>query len=357
VTSREASLGEAVGEQPIEIALGIGGTLADVTALARAAERRGFGSVWVAELTRSATVQAATAIAATTDITVGTAITLAFPRSPTVTAMEAWDLDEASGGRFVLGLGSQVRRVMEARFSVGFDHPAGRMADYAGAIRAVWAANRGEPVTHEGPFYRVTMPTFHGPAQAGRRDVPILFAAVGPVMSRTAGTAADGLLAHPLASPRYLGEIVVPAVAEGLRRADRPGDACPINGSPVVSIASDAGAARDAARLQLAFYATTRTYAPILDLHGRLGIQGDLRRAFVRRDHARMIELIDDELLDAIAVAGSPDEGADRLRRWIGDAVAAGARPNRVILTAPWYAQEPAAQREMAERIAEVFGR
>jgi probable F420-dependent oxidoreductase len=340
----------------MRLGLGIGGSLADVGSLAAMAERRGFESVWVAELTRSATIQAAAAIGATSTIGVGTAVTLAFPRSPTVVAMEAWDLDELSGGRLSLGLGSQVRRVMEARFGIPFEHPAARLADYAAAVRAVWAANRGEPVTHDGRFYRISMPTFHGPAQPGRRDVPILFAAVGPVMSRTAGTIADGVLGHPLASPRYLGTVVMPAIATGARRAGRSTAACPITATPVVSIGIDGDAARRAARLQLAFYATTRAYAPILDLHDRGSIQGDLRRAFVRHDHRRMIELVDDELLDAIAVAGRPDEAMDRLGQWLSAAAAAGAAIERVVLSAPWYGLSAGEHRNTIETIGETFG-
>jgi probable F420-dependent oxidoreductase len=340
----------------VPLGLGIGGSLADVASLALMAERRRFESAWVAELTRSATVQAAAAIAATAIIGIGTAAALAFPRSPTLTAMEAWDLDELSGERFLLGLGSQVKRVMEARFAVAFDHPAARLADYAAAVRTVWAANRGEPITHDGPFYRISMPTFHGPSQPGRRDVPILFAAVGPVMSRAAGTIADGVLGHPLASPRYLGTVVAPAVAAGLEESGRPGGACPITAAPIVSIGPDPVEARRAARLQIAFYATTRAYAPILALHDRGSIQGELRRAFVRRDHQRMLEAVDDELLDAIAVAGRPDEARDGLGDWRAAAASAGATVERVVLTAPWYGLDADRQREMIETIGETFG-
>jgi probable F420-dependent oxidoreductase len=351
-----AGRGAEPAASAVMLGLGIGGSLADVARLALMAERRGFESAWVAELTRSATIQAAASIAATLTIGVGTAAALAFPRSPTLMAMEAWDLDELSGGRFLLGLGSQVKRVMESRFAVAFEHPAARLADYAAAVRTVWAANRGEPVTHDGPFYRISMPTFHGPAQPGRRDVPILFAAVGPLMSRAAGTIADGVLGHPLASPRYLGAVVAPAIAAGLEQSARPDGACPVTAAPIVSIGDDPLEARRAARLQIAFYATTRAYAPILALHERESIQGELRRAFVRRDHERMDQLVDDELLDAIAVAGRPDEAGDRLAAWLGMAAAAGAAVERVILTAPWYGLDADRQREMVETIGETFG-
>ena len=334
----------------MKIGLAIGGSLQDVSALAARAESAGLESVWLAELDRTALVQAAAAICATTRIGVGTAVALAFPRSPTVTAMTAWDLDELSGDRFMLGLGPQVKRILEARFSVAVDKPGPQMREYVQAVRTVWAANRGEAVTHEGDHYRITMPTFHGPLRPDRRDTPILLAAVGPVMSRISGEIADGLLGHPLASPLYLREAVRPCIDEGLARAGRPAGACPISAMALVSIGDDEDAARRAARLQLAFYATTPSYKAILALHGRADLPRDLRRAFVNRDRDRMVELIDDELLDAIAISGRPDEAPDRLRAWSGVA-------DRVVLGVPWYGMDAARQGEAIEAALEFGAR
>ena len=333
----------------MKIGVAVGGTLQEVSSLARKAEAAGLESVWLAELDRTALVQAAAAILATSRIGVGTAVALAFPRSPTVTAMTAWDLDEMSGDRFMLGLGPQVKRVLEARFSVRVDKPAPQMREYVQAVRTVWAANRGEAVIHEGDAYRITMPTFHGPARPERRDTPILLAAVGPAMSRVCGDVADGLLGHPLASPRYLRERVQPSIDAGLERSGRPigaspagaspAGACPITAMALVSLGDDADAARRAARLQIAFYATTPSYKAILALHDRESLPRDLRRAFVNRDLDRMAELIDDELLDAIAISGRPDEAADRLKAWEGVA-------DRVVLGVPWYGMDADRQRE-----------
>ena len=159
--------------------------------------------------------------------------------------MTAWDLDELSGGRFIVGLGSQVKRVNEERFSVVFEHPAPKLKEYAQVMRTVWAANRGEDVTFEGRFYRVTMPSFHGTPQPDRRDIPIYFAAVGEVMARTCGEVADGLLAHPLASTRYLAEVVRPAVDEGAEKAGRKPSECNITASALVSISDDVDLGRE----------------------------------------------------------------------------------------------------------------
>jgi probable F420-dependent oxidoreductase len=336
----------------MKVGIAIGGTIQEVAALASRAEAAGLESVWLAELDRTAFVQASAAIGATTKITVGTAVALAFPRSPTITAMTAWDLDEMSGDRFMLGLGPQVRRVLEARFSVRVDKPASQMLEYVQAVRTVWAANRGEPVVHEGEAYRITMPTFHGPLRPERRNTPILLAAVGSAMCRMCGDVADGLIGHPLASPRYLSEVVRPCIDAGLERSGRAGDACPITAMALVSVGDDAEEARRVARVQIGFYATTPSYKAILELHDRGGLPRDLRRAFVNRDLGRMAELVDDELLDSIAIAGRPDEAVDRLAAWVGVA-------DRVVLGVPWYAMDPGRQREaisaalaMAARVA-----
>ena len=334
----------------MKVGIAVGGSLQEVVALAGRAEATGLESIWLAELDHSAFVQAAAAISATSRIGVGTAVALAFPRSPTVTAMTAWDLDELSGDRFMLGLGPQVKRVLEARFSVRVDKPAPQMREYVRAVRTIWAANRGESVVHQGEFYKITMPTFHGPPRPERRDTPILLAAVGPVLSRVCGEVADGLIGHPLASPRFLREAVWPAVLAGLDLAGRPGGACPITAMPMVSIGDDEDAARRAARLQIAFYATTPSYKPILALHDRGALPRDLRRAFVERDRDRMASLIDDELLDSIAIAGRPDEAPDRLRAWEGVA-------DRVILGVPWYGMDAGRQRQAIEAALELGAR
>lgn len=332
----------------MEYGIGVGGPLRMIGPMAKMVEDAGFESCWAAETVNTAFVAAGAAIAATERIKVGTAIALAFPRSPTITAMTAWDLDELSGGRFICGLGSQVKRVNENRFSVPFEHPAPKLKEYAQVMRTVWAANRGEDVVHEGRFYNVTMPTFHGQPQPDRKDVPIYIAAVGPIMSRVCGAVADGLFGHPIASPRYLTEVVRPAMAEGAESAGRKAEECNLTASPLISISDDLDLARREVKLQIAFYATTRTYKQILALHGREHIIGDLRDAFGARDKDRMIDLIDDELCDAIAVAGNPAEVKDRIRDWGGVA-------DRLMVSGPWYGPNSGRIMENYQALVEVF--
>lgn len=333
----------------MEYGIGIGGPLRTIGPMAMMVEDAGFESCWAAETTNTAFVAAAAAISATERIKVGTAIALAFPRSPTITAMTAWDLDELSGGRFLCGLGSQVKRVNENRFSVPFEHPAPKLKEYVEVMRTVWAANRGEDVVHEGRFYNVTMPSFHGQPQPDRRDVPIYIAAVGPGMSRVCGAVADGLIGHPIASPKYLREVVRPAIAEGARAAGRKPEECNLTASPMISISDDVDQARREVKLQIAFYATTRTYKQILALHGREHIIGDLREAFGAKDKSRMVGLIDDELCDAIALAGSAAEVKDRVADW--ETVA-----DRLMVSGPWYGPSPGRIMENYQSLVELFG-
>ena len=329
--------------------IGVGGPLSMIGPMAKMVEDAGFESCWAAETTHTAFVTASVAIQASTKIKVGTAIALAFPRSPTITAMEAADLDELSGGRFLVGLGSQVKRINEERFSVPFEHPVPKLKEYAQAMRVVWAANRGDDVAHDGRFYRVTRPTFGGLRQPPPRDVPIYFAAVGRIMARACGETADGLLGHPLASPKYLTEVILPAVAEGAEKAGRKADECNLSASPLVAISDDVDLARREIKLQIAFYATTRTYKAILELHGRGHLIADLRAAFEKKDKERMIELIDDELADEIACAGSADDVREKVKTWEGIA-------DRVLVAGPWYSVRSERMLENYQALVETFG-
>src|SRR5437762_3397155 len=169
----------------------VGGELDGIEAAARRPEEAGFESVWVTETARTAFLQAALAIRATSNVAVGTAVALAFPRSPAITAMTARDLAELSAGRFILGLGSQVKRVNEERFGVPFEHPAPKMGEYVEAVREVLGSFEGSAPRHEGRFYRITMAPFPGASGAG--DVPIYLAAVNERMAEQAGRVADGI--------------------------------------------------------------------------------------------------------------------------------------------------------------------
>ena len=333
----------------MDYGIGVGGPMSMIGPMAKMVEDAGFESCWAAETTHTSFVAASIAIQNTSKIKVGTAITLAFPRSPTITAMTAADLDELSGGRFILGLGSQVKRVNENRFGVKFEHPAPKLREYAQAMRVFWAANRGEDVTFEGKFYKLTQPVFGGRRQPEPPDVPVYFAAVNKLMARYCGEVADGLLGHPLASTKYLGEVIRPAIARGAEKTGRKPEDVNLTASPLISISDDVDMARREVKLQIAFYSTTRTYTPILELHGKESLVPDLRAAFEKKDKEAMIALIDDDLCDAIAVAGPADEVKQKVKEW--ETVA-----DRLMVAGPWYGPSPGRLMENYQALVDTFG-
>ncbi|TMK86601.1 MAG: LLM class flavin-dependent oxidoreductase [Actinobacteria bacterium] len=330
----------------MDLGVVVGGPLTNLGGLSREVEAFGFESVWVAETARSAFVQAAVAVAATNRITVGTNIALAFPRSPTITAMAARDLAELSEGRFVLGLGTQVKRVNEQRFGIAFEHPAPRIGEAVAVIREVLGTFEGKPIDHRGRFYSIIMPPFPG-AGPPPGPLPIYLAAVNEKMAETAGAVADGVLGHPMTSPDWIVRVLRPAVERGARRSNREPSEVNISTGVVLQVSEDREEARREAALQIGFYATTRTYRPVLAMHGFEDLLEPLRRAFVRQDVAAMTEIAL-PMVDALAVAGTAAECRERLAAFEGVA-------DRLILGGAWIG--PSEERLMANHraIVETF--
>ncbi len=293
--------------------------LDDTAALAREAEELGFSGVWFPETGRTAYLGAAVAATVTDELDLGTAIAVAFPRSPMVTAQAAWELAEATGGRFLLGLGTQVKAHNERRFSVRpFEHPGPRLRDYVLALRAVWRAFQGEAeLDHRGDFYELDLlPPFFNPGPIEHPDIPVYVAGVNRWMARMAGEVCDGFHVHPFHSERYLREVVVPSVAEGARGAGR--DPAEIElVCPVFTIVGDTEEEREPlrqmARVQLAFYGSTRTYRPVFEMHGWGETTDRLRRHQAVGDIGAMAGEITDEMLEVYAVEAGWDEVADAI--------------------------------------------
>jgi probable F420-dependent oxidoreductase len=296
-------------------------------------EDKGFDSVWVAETTQDSIVQAAILAQHTERIRIGTDITLAFPRSPTITAMSAWDLCELTGDRFVIGLGSQVRRIIEDRFSSEFAQPAKRMAEYVQAMKTVWRMARGEDSSFEGELYRVVHPGVGGKAKPNDRMMPKVFvAAVGPLMTKAAATHADGLLGHPFSSIDYLTKNVIPGVEEALDGAGRSRDEFELVQSLICSINDDREVARAEAKQQIAFYGTTPNYQAVFEASGEGHLTGQLRDAF-KKDPTNVEALraaVPDHAVDRYAIAGTPDEVRDRLDAYKPHA-------DHLMFNVPWY--------------------
>jgi probable F420-dependent oxidoreductase len=274
--------------------------------LAAELEADGYDGVWAAETQHDPYLPLAAAAVSTSRVTLGTAIATAFTRSPMVTAMTAWDLQRASRGRFVLGLGTQVRAHNVRRFSVPWEAPAPRLRELVEALRHIWGAFQGEhPLRFRGQFYRHDLMTpFFDPGPIDHPPPPIYLAAVTPTMYRLAGEVADGVHVHVFHTVRYLREVALPALG------DRRSELTLASGVFVV-LGGDA----DAVRMQIAFYGSTPTYRPVFEAHGWAGLQEKLHGLMGRGDFAGMAAAIDDDVLAEFAVlADSWDDAARQVR-------------------------------------------
>lgn len=277
--------------------------------LAVDAAHAGFDGLVVTEGGRTAYLTCAAA-ALSTDLELSTGIAVAFPRSPMITAQLAWELADATTGRFRLGLGTQVRAHIVRRYDAPFDHPGPRLREYVQAVRACFAAFRGdEPLAFEGSFYQLSLlPAQWSPGAIDVPDPPVDIAAVNPYMLRLAGEVADGVHVHPLNHPTYLEGTVLPTVREGLARAGRDPGTAHLT-VPVFTAVGDTGEEqarwRELARAQVAFYGSTPNYSFIFDLLGGAGTTEGLRERQKAGDLAGMVTLINDELLDQFVVTGS----------------------------------------------------
>ena len=293
--------------------------LGDVPAHASRAERLGFDGLIVPEALTDAVLVSLLALEHTTRLHVLTGVVVAFARSPMLLAQDAWALQRFSGGRFGLGLGSQIRANVEQRYGMPWSTPAARMRDYAGALRAVFNAwQNGTRLDYRSDSYSLTrMQPFFDPGPLEHPQVPIWLGAVGPRMTRVAGEVADGVIAHPTNStPDYLREVTRPELEAGRRAAGRDEPARVIANPLTATGASGAEVAeeREAARRILAFTYSTPAYAPTLRHHGWEEVGPALRERARAGDWAGMSALVDDAMLDVLVPSGLHSDIADILR-------------------------------------------
>ena len=269
---------------------------------ARQVEEAGFGSVWWTDSGRSAYLACTASALATEHLQIGTGIAVAFARSPMVTAGIAWELAAATNGRFVLGLGSQVKAHIERRYSAEFAPPGPRMKEYVQSVKAIFRAFRGEEkLSFEGKYYHFSLlPDAWSPGPIDVPDPPVYISAVLPYMSRLVGEIADGIHVHPFHSPEYVRDIQLKAIEEGLERSGRSLDeitfSCPIM-TAVGDTDEELERTREHARMMVAFYGSTRTYAPIFEHHGFEGLSAEIHERQKRGDIKGMLALVTDDVL------------------------------------------------------------
>ena len=332
---------------PVDVQL-IGEDAAEIAAFARAAEDAGIARLWATELYRSATIPLAVAAGATERIELATGIALAFTRSPMVTALEALDLDDASDGRFTLGLGAGVRRLNASWHGAPYAPPVRRMREMVAAVRELMRAlTSGRDARSEGRLYDIDVRGLRRAARPPRPEVPVWLAAVLPGMTRLAGEVADGFLDHPVTSPGWLREATLPELRAGAERAGRD---LPEVGGAVICAASadDPEGARRAAAATVGFYATVRTYAGMFSELGFADRLTPIREAFMAGDLGRLVDAVGPDMAEAFSASGTPAQVREKARAWEGLA-------DRLWVSPPHHGQSPAAVAGWQAGILEAF--
>jgi probable F420-dependent oxidoreductase len=312
----------------------------DAERLAAEAESAGASSVWVSDVRREPYLVSAAALRATTRVTVGIDVAVAFSRSPAATAQAAWDLAAYGNGRFVLGLGSQVGPTLLSRFGVEADRPAARLRDYVLAVRACWEAYRKGHGHYQGEFYAIRQPVFSPGADDPWPAIPLYVAGVNPVMTAVAGEVADGFAAHMFCTPAYLDQVLRPALARGAARAQRA--------APPVLLPLVVGRDRASLAMQMTTY-TVPAYRRVLDESGFREEADAILAAIADRRRTEAARIIEERCLDQLGVAVI-DDLAERIRLWSAHADVIG-------LTVPWYGLDAAAQVALFRDVLQALGR
>ena len=297
--------------------------LAGIGDRARMMEQDGYSGLLSAETSHDPFLPLALAAQHTERIELMTAIAVGFARNPMVLAHTAWDLQALSQGRFLLGLGSQIQAHITKRFSMPWSRPAARMEEMIGAIRAIWEAwQTGERLNFRGEFYRHTLMTpMFSPGPIDVAPPPILISAVGPMMTRVAGRAADGLVCHAFQTAEYLRDVMMPNVHAGLAEAGRDRSDFQLS-MPVFVVSGfreeEVAAQAARTRQQIAFYGSTPAYRGVLEHHGWGDAQTELNRLSKRGQWVEMGNVIDDDMLDAFAIVAEPHDVPGRIAERFG---------------------------------------
>jgi probable F420-dependent oxidoreductase len=326
--------------------------LNEIGEVAREREEVGYSGVWTAETAHDPFLPLVLAAEHTREIELGTQIAVAFARNPMLLANIGWDLQSYSQGRFILGLGSQIKPHITKRFSMEWSHPAARMREMVMAVRAIWDTwLNGTSLDFRGEFYKHTLMTpFFSPQASDLGDfgVPRIFlAGVGELMTEVAGEVCDGFICHGFTTERYLREVTVPALARGRAKAGKTMEGFEITGPMFVVTGNDAEEIEKAAqgtRQQIAFYGSTPAYRGVLELHGWGDVQDELNTLSKQGKWKEMGDLIDDDMLNAFAVVAEPEDVAAELGKRFADVI------NRIAFYVP-YASNPERWRTVMEDV------
>lgn len=288
--------------------------LKSVPSIAREAEAIGFNTLWSTETTHNPFLPGALVAEHTQRLNYGTAVAVSFARSPATMAYTAWDLAQASQGRFILGLGTQVGAHIERRFGMPWPKsPVNKLREQIEAMRAMWNSwQTGAKLNYRGEYYKLTlMSPFFNPGPIDDPEIPIYIAGVNTGMARLAGEVANGFLAHPFHSPRYLGEIILPAIELGARRNKRELEKISLSATVFVITNTEE---KEFARQQISFYASTPSYRQVLALYGWEGEGNKLSALAARSKWGDMAEIITDEMLEEFAVIAPFEDLAGALK-------------------------------------------
>ena len=288
--------------------------LSQVPETARAAEETGFAALWTAETQHDPFLPCALIAEHTSRMHFGTAIAVSFARSPANLAYTAWDLAAQSGGRFILGLGTQVRGHILRRYGMPWpESVVGKLREQITAIRAFWDCwQNGTRLDFRGKYYKLNlMSPFFNPGPIGHPDIPIYIAGINPGLAKLAGEICQGYHVHPLNSQRYLRQVTLPAIEQGLAQAGRRRNDIQIS---VTAFAATTPEEQFMARTQIAFYASTPSYRPVMALHGWEEVAEQLSAHARRSEWSEMFGLITDEMLETFCVITTEAELADALK-------------------------------------------
>ena len=285
----------------------------DAGEAAKAQEDAGYDGLWAPETSHDPFISLAFAARDTVRVELGTGIAVAFGRNPMDLAITANDLQLLSKGRFILGLGSQIKPHIEKRFSMPWSHPAPRMREFILAMRAVWDTwQNGTKLDFRGDFYTHTLMTpFFDPGPSEYGPPKVFLAGVGPVMTEVCGEVCDGFLAHAFSTPKYLREVTVPALERGLAKVGRSRKDFEVTtpGFMVLGHSDDEiSKAATGVRQQIAFYGSTPAYRPVLEMHGWGDLQTELNVMSKRGEWVEMGKLITDDILSEFAIVGRPED-------------------------------------------------